>query len=70
MPDTIDPRDLVPMDIFRDEPFAIDIVYAQATHPENIFGTAVYHKDARLVLHRDLARIVIATARTLNKRHG
>ena len=70
MPDAIDPRDLVPMDIFPDEPFAIDIVYAQANHPENIFGTAVYHKDARLVLHRDLARIVIATARTLRKRHG
>ena len=70
MPEAIDPLDLVPMDIFGDEPIAIDVVYANAAHPENIFGTAVYAKDARLVLHRDLARIVLLAARLLQTRHG
>lgn len=68
---TIDPRDLVPMDLFiADEPLAIDLVYAQAKHPENIFGIAAYHPKARLTLHKDLARIVIAAARTIHQGHG
>lgn len=58
------------MDIFGSEPIAIDLVYADAAHPENIFGTAVYAQGARLVLHRDLARIVLMTARLLHTRHG
>lgn len=58
------------MDIFPGEPFAIEVVYANKDHPENIFGSAVYHKDARLILHRDLARIVIGTARKLHKDYG
>lgn len=70
MPEAVAPHDLVPMDIFGDEPFTIDLVYASANHPENIFGVAVYHKDARLTLHKDLARIVLLTARTLYARHG
>ena len=70
MPDKLDPRDLVPMDIFPDEPFVIDLVYARKDHPENIFGTAVYHENARLVLQRDLARITLKVARTLHAKHG
>lgn len=71
MPDIIAPDDLVPMDIFqKDHPVAIDLVYANAAHPENIFGIAAYHKKARLILHRDLARVVIKTSRLLNERHG
>lgn len=70
MPEAIDPLDLVPMDIFGDEPLSIDLVYANAAHPENIFGRAVYAQGARLILHRDLARIVLLTARLLHTRHG
>ena len=70
MPDTIDPLDLVPMDIFGGEPLSIDVVYADAAHPENIFGAAVYASSARLILHRDLARIVLLSARLLQARHG
>ena len=70
MPDIIDPRELVPMDVFPAEPFAIEVVYANEDHPENIFGTAVYHKEARLILHRDLAHIVIGTTRKLHKDYG
>ncbi len=65
MADEIDPRDLVPMDLFASEPIAIDLVYAHASHPENIFGTAVYAPGARLILHRDLARVVLRAARAL-----
>lgn len=57
------------MDLFRDEPIAIDLVYADAGHPENIFGIAAYHSSARLVLHKDLARVVLKTARLLRERH-
>lgn len=67
----IAPDDLIPMDVFSGhEPIAIDIVYADGAHPENIFKTALYHADARLILHRDLARVVILTARLLQERHG
>ena len=66
----IDARDLIPMDLFAGEPLAIDPVYANARHPENIFGAALYHPDARLILHKDLARIVLLTARELRGRYG
>ena len=52
------------------EPLAIDLVYADAHHPENIFGTAVYHPSAELSLHRDLARIVLRCARSLFQTQG
>lgn len=70
MPEPVDPLDLVPMDIFGDEPVRIDLVYADAAHPENIFGVAAYRKDARLILHRDLARTVLLAARLLRGRYG
>lgn len=58
------------MDVFcGSEPIGIDLVYAQPNHPENIFGIAAYHNDARLSLHRDLARVVLKTARLLRHRH-
>ena len=67
----IDPRDILPMDIFeRTEPFKIDLVYADKNHHENIFGIDLYNARARLSLHRDLARIVIKTARALQDEQG
>ena len=63
-------RDLVPMDLFENEPLRIDLVYAEASHSENIFGCALYHRTARLSLHQDLARVVIAAARALHDSHG
>jgi zinc D-Ala-D-Ala dipeptidase len=66
-----DPHMLVPMDLFADvEPISIDIVYAHPNHPENIFGTAIYHSAARLSLHRDLAAIVLRAARKLHRAYG
>lgn len=63
---------IIPMDLFvaMGEPIAIDLVYADGGHPENIFETALYHKDARLSLHADLAAIVLLAARTLHDNHG
>jgi len=61
---------LVPMDIFiGSEPISIDLVYAQKSHKENIFG-AIYHEKARLWCQYDLACIVILAARKLNKENG
>ncbi len=68
MPDASPPiRRLIPVDYFvrAGEPLSVDLVYANAAHPENIFKTALYHPDARLVLHEDLARIILLAARTL-----
>lgn len=71
MDDTGHSRLLVPMDLFgNNEPLEIDLVYADATHHENIFKTALYRKDARLSLHKDLARIVVSVARDLHDHHG
>ncbi len=70
MPDKISIADLVPMDVFiPSEPIEIDVVYTKASHPENIFKTALYHPDTRLCLHKDLAKIVIAAARSLHDQH-
>lgn len=71
MPDRIDPQDLVPMDLLAaDGPFEIDLVYADARHPENIFKIDLYARNARLSLHRDMARIVLLVARTVHEKHG
>ena len=67
----INPADLVPLDIFENrEPIKIDLVYAQADHPRNIFKEAVYKNDSRLWAHKDLATITILAARMLQKKHG
>lgn len=64
----INPADLVPMDIFVGrEPIQIDLVYAQKNHPRNIFETALYHNEARLWAHKDIAAITLLTARHLHQ---
>jgi D-alanyl-D-alanine dipeptidase len=67
----IDPSDLVPMDKFtKDHPIRIDIVYADGDHPENIFDTSLYNKNARLWLHKDMCDIVLKAAKACHKDHG
>lgn len=71
MPEKINPQDIVPMDLFCEtESFGIDLVYADINHSENIFGISLYGAKARLSLHRDMARIVILTARALQEKYG
>jgi D-alanyl-D-alanine dipeptidase len=66
----ISPEDLVAMDTLAKTPLRIDIVYAQASHPENIFGRALYRPGARLWLHKDFAEIVTLAARKCHENHG
>jgi D-alanyl-D-alanine dipeptidase len=70
VPEILAPHELVPMDLFTaQEPLLVDLVYTDKTHPDNIFKEALYHDAARLFLHKDLARIVVAVARKLHGRH-
>lgn len=67
----IDPADLIAFDIFLDkEPIAIDLVYARADHPRNIFDTALYLPAARLWGHKDIVAITLLTARQLHRKYG
>lgn len=70
-PITIPPSDLVAMDTLATlTPLRIDIVYAQAAHPENMFKEAIYRPDARLWLHRDFAEIVALAAKRCFEQSG
>lgn len=68
----LDFHDLIPMDIFQamGEAVEIDLVYADAEHPENIFSVSAYMPGARLSLHKDLAAVVVETSRLLHRVHG
>ena len=63
--------DLVIMnDLCGREPLAVDLVYAHADHPENIFGVALYRPDAPCLLHTRLAAVVVLAARDIRARYG
>jgi D-alanyl-D-alanine dipeptidase len=67
----IPPEDLVAMDTVAETvPLRIDIVYAQPRHLENIFGMALYRPQARMWLHKDMAKIVTRAAQHCFERHG
>ncbi len=67
----IAPDDLVAMDIYeKSHPVRIDLVYADAAHKENIFKTALYKKDARLLLHKEFAAVVLRAAQIINDKWG
>jgi len=71
----IDSNELIAMDIYADGsdhsvPLAIDLVYSDAAHPENIFETALYRQDARLYLYRPFADIVLRAAALIHERDG
>ncbi|HPD82265.1 MAG: M15 family metallopeptidase [Alphaproteobacteria bacterium] len=67
----INPSELLPFSLFIDrEPIQIDLVYADANHPRNIFETAIYQPTAQLWAHKDIAAITLLTARILNKKYG
>ncbi|MEM7618148.1 MAG: M15 family metallopeptidase [Pseudomonadota bacterium] len=63
-------KSLIPFDIFAtDEPISIDLPYQNADHHRNIFKEAIYRRDARCWVHKDLAAITLLTARLLSKRY-
>lgn len=66
---TIDPSKLIPMDLCAQfYPLQVQLAYAHDKAP-NIFGK-IYHDDAKLWLHEDLAKIVCLAAKNLNDETG
>lgn len=62
---------LIPMDLFCAHlPVRIDLVYANPVHARNIFARALYHAQARLWLHEDLATVTLRAAMLMHARHG
>lgn len=55
-------EDLVHMD-GHNGLYVADVVYADAAHPENVFGCALYNADAQIYLHKRLADVVLKAAR-------
>lgn len=69
--EAITPNDLVIVTSAScDAPLVIDLVYAHGTHPENIFREAIYRANAPFILHKDLAKITLSTAKIVHERHG
>lgn len=65
----ISPEDLVPMDVFvGTEPLQIHVDYAHANN--ELFKEVIYRQDARLWLHKDLAKITVLAARICKTDHG
>ncbi|MCI5059861.1 MAG: D-Ala-D-Ala dipeptidase [Alphaproteobacteria bacterium] len=63
-------QDLISMELFEGrEPIQIDLAYADAHHPDNVFDTDIYHSQARLWTHRDVAAVTLLAARRLNREH-
>jgi len=66
----IDPSDLLDiaaMAHIQGVDLRTDLIYADAAHPLNsTFCEAIYHPDAKLWLHRDLAAVVLTAASTAN----
>lgn len=62
---------LIPMHLFTEAaPVSVDLVYASPVHARNIFAQALYHPNARLWLHEDLAKIVLLAAYHLRAHNG
>ncbi len=65
----IKPKDLIPMDIFTEEfEFRIDLAYSKDDNL--LFGEAIYRAEARLWLHKTLARVVLLAASICAREHN
>ncbi len=63
--------DLIPMRLFiESEPIAIDLAYQNKNSSINIFKESLYHHDAQLWAHKDIACITLLAARILHKNHN
>ncbi|MDE1152876.1 MAG: M15 family metallopeptidase [Micavibrio sp.] len=70
-PIRINPEDLVALDDYTaSHPVKIDLVYAQARHPDNMFGCAIYRPDAKMWCHKSFAPIILRAAELCFKRSG
>jgi D-alanyl-D-alanine dipeptidase len=67
----IHPHDLADMSARADGiSLSIDLVYARADHPYNLFGEALYKPGAKLYLHKDFADIVTCAAMEAHRKYG
>lgn len=64
----INPDTILPMDVFVDD-FPITIELAYARDDNLLFGERIYHQDARLWLHEDLAKIVLLASLLVRRDH-
>ncbi|MGH1398743.1 MAG: M15 family metallopeptidase [Alphaproteobacteria bacterium] len=65
----LDINDLVAMDEYQStHPLRIELAYARADN--HLFGEAIYRPDARLWLHRDLAKITCDAANIIAAKTG
>jgi len=63
--------DLVALDVYTDShPIRIDLVYAQADHPDNMFKTAIYRPDARMWGHRLFVPVILKAAEACHRETG
>lgn len=51
-------------------PVAVDLVYAQADHRDNIFGCALYRPGAKLWGHKDMVALVLLAAEICHEKYG
>lgn len=67
----ISPDDLLPLDDLQGAfPLRVDLVYARADHPQNIFGRAIYRPDARMLAHREIIPVIATAAEICHARSG
>jgi len=68
---TIPHSDLIALDDFTDtHPLKVDLVYAKPNHPDNMFKTAIYRADARMLGHRALVDVILEAATICYKKTG
>lgn len=56
-------------DYTQSHPIAIDLVYAQAEHRDNIFQQALYRPDAKLWGHKDMVELTLGAAQICYDRY-
>jgi len=67
----IDISELVALDDFTAmHPLKVDLVYAQASHRDNMFKTAIYRTDAKMLGHREMAAVILGAAQICFKKTG
>jgi D-alanyl-D-alanine dipeptidase len=70
-PQNITLTNLVALDDFTGtHPLKVDLVYAQAAHPDNMFKTAIYRPDAKMWGHRDMVAVILKAAQICHERSG
>lgn len=66
----ITPDDLDCFDNYVEtHPIALDLVYADANHPENVFDAQIYKSDAKIWAHKDMLRLTLMAAEDLYQKH-